>query len=164
MFQKAVSRLNLVPELWKVCTNSCAMILSRTTTHCLRNCFLISLPDFLRIFFTISHMKILLTNQSDQSILHFLHFIPTIPPIFPKKFYIFLLCNSKIFTAKTGTPRYKKAASGERPATGKRIRGPYTTREPPDATSSSSCSCVSLAVQVGNSRSYCQELKFVNSV
>ena len=91
MFQKAISSLNLALELWQVCTNSYAIILSRIPTHCLRSFFLISIPGFLRIFLTIRLMKILKTNQSDRSTPRFLHSILTIQSISPKHFSIFLV-------------------------------------------------------------------------
>ena len=66
-------------------------------THCLRNSFHISLPDFLRISLTISHMKVLITSQSDQSILQFRQSILTIQLLLDtfKLFFCFDLCSPK---------------------------------------------------------------------
>ena len=123
---------------------------------CLRNCCAISLPDFLCKFLTILHRKVLILTQSDQLIHLFPHFIPLIQLIFPKYFFIFLiaLCNSKTFTTKTGTRQYKRAAGQE--------RRPYSSRNPPDAASSSNCSRFSVTVRAGNSRSHSRQLKLVN--
>ena len=109
--RKVIFKLDLVRELWPVCTKSYAIILSRTTTR-LRNCYLTSLPDFLRTFLPISHMKVSITNQSDQSTLQFLHFLPLIRPIFPRQFSSYSFsCNSKFL------PRGQEQDSKKEPPT-----------------------------------------------
>ena len=115
----ATFKFNSALKRWLVCTNSYAIILWRLTILCSKNRFPISLLDFLRINLIISHMKVLITSQSDQLILQFLHFIPTIQPKILKYFYVLLIfyATSK-FCHKDGHSTVKEG------------RGPRTTADP----------------------------------
>ena len=116
--KKVIFKLNLVPELWPVYTNSYVIILSRTTTPCLKNIYATSLPDFLRIFLTTLDKKILITSQSDQLIHLFPLDFPTIQHFFLEIFNIvFLFYATPIFYHEDEHKTYKRAAGRERPTT-----------------------------------------------
>ena len=133
---------------------------------CLRSCYAISLPDFLRKFLTILPTKILITSQSDQLIHLFPHFIPKIQLIVPKYFYVILfsLCHTKIFTTKTGHDNIKGPPAENDQQPRRRARRPYNSRNPTDAASSSNCSVLPVIIQAGNIRSHCPRLKLINSL
>ena len=113
--------LNLIPELWQVCTNSYAIIFLRVPTPYLTNCFLSSLSDFLCTFLIILHMNVLIMNQSNHSTLLFLLSIPMIPLAFLKSFtffnffhIFFLYANPKKLTTTDG---HEEVRNGRRPRT-----------------------------------------------
>ena len=88
--RKVIFKLNLVPELWRVCTVLNAIIFSRVTIPCSKSCFPISLLAFFWILWNISHLKIPMMTQSDRSTCQFLHFTLMIPSTFLKHSYISL--------------------------------------------------------------------------
>ena len=93
---------------WQIFTNFFAVTLLHVLIPCSKNCFLVSLLDFLRISSTISHMKVLITNQINRSTPESLLFFPTIQPTF----HIFL--QLKILHQKDG---HRTVKSSCRPRT-----------------------------------------------
>ena len=150
---------------WLVYTSFYAIILSRLTILCWKSYFPISLPDFLRTFLIILPMNVPITSQSDQPTLQFVPSILTTQPSFLEYLYILLLfMQLQNFSLQRRAPTIQKSAGRERPATGKKAQGPYTSKNTSETASSSNCSRLSVTIQAGNSRSHCRWLKLVSKL
>ena len=103
---------------WLVCTIFFAIIPLHVRTHSSKNYLLILLHVFILIFLiTLPTNTLRMKNQSIQSTHLFLNSILMIRLTFPKNFipyFVFFLCNSKIFTTRTAARDIQK---GRRPRT-----------------------------------------------
>ena len=110
VLRKVIFKLDLVPELWLVCTNFFAILFLHVPILYLKKCSPISLLDFFRTSSIIVLMKTPITNQFIQLLHLLLHFIPTIQPTFLKYFFIslFFVCNPKFLPQKRGHDSKKK--------------------------------------------------------